>query len=176
MAEWASPAGMRWDGPEFALHLRMVGDAIVPFHGEAMLDGLISVKVEQELGDLTRVTIECYVEPAPSLHDGSFEEWRRRQPSEPASADAQQFRDPIVPVQETASVVVEDEIVEPAPRDDDDGWIGWAGGTIPVEFSDHVVVRTRDGTEKEILSAGSVRWWHDEEPCNADIVAYRVLP
>lgn len=77
MAKFHSPMAMQWGGPEFQIHLRMIDGVICPFHGDAMLHGIVSVKVEQEVEGLTLVTIECYVAAPPTEEVAAADDiWR----------------------------------------------------------------------------------------------------
>ena len=63
-----------------------------------------------------------------------------------------------------------------------DGWIEWSGGDCPVEQKAWVDVKFRDGRGSAMThTAGywddvelSESCWH-HEPCELDIVAYRVV-
>lgn len=51
-------------------------------------------------------------------------------------------------------------------------WTKWTGGECPVEATEEVEVRLRDG-KITILEAGALDWRHDRSTSDEDIVAYR---
>ena len=58
------------------------------------------------------------------------------------------------------------------PQIDNDGWIEWKGGEMPVDYGTKVCVKFRDASEGT-RHAGGYRWYNCEK--YSDIVAYRVI-
>lgn len=59
---------------------------------------------------------------------------------------------------------------------DENEWITWGGGDCPVDPTDNVEVKLRNGMFSSAAEAWTFSWVHMDDDAEQDIIAYRVIP